>query len=248
MRESKCPFMRLIFFLLSLTESATAALMQYRRPHSRPHPLRAPRCPGGGTAVAHTPASMHHQGDIIILGAGWVGSRLAARLHGGGVGVRVTNRPAPPSRSRLKSDYYRPVPLPSSLPHHDFDMAKRDTWDALPPPSSLRAAVITFSAMPEHCEPFWDEYLRHVPRVLCYSSTAVYQVETPGQRVDERTPLRATPRAQAEEFLRARGATVLTISGIFGAPQGARGVCTCLAQYANSGAQLSVWIIHIPGE
>ena len=33
--------------------------------------------------------------------------------------------------------------------------------------------------------------------VLCYSTTSVYQVDTPGQLVDEATPLRATPRSSA---------------------------------------------------
>lgn len=210
-------------------------------------------------------APTHEQGGVIILGAGWVGSRLAAHLAESGVDVCVTNRPPsanqppqanqppgmrrPPGSSRPKPKYFRPIELPESIPRRAFDMSNRETWTDLPPPSSLRAAVITFAAMPEECAAFWDEYLSHVPRVICYSSTAVYKVETPGQLVDEDTPLRGTPRANAEEFMRERGATVLTISGIFGEPQGSRGVCSCLAAYATSGVKLSrrktVNMVHV---
>lgn len=42
---------------------------------------------------------------------------------------------------------------------------------------------------------------------------------------------------------------MLTISGIFGEPRGARGVCTCLAAYASSGGALNgqkaVNMVHV---
>ena len=44
-------------------------------------------------------------------------------------------------------------------------------------------------------------------------STSVYQIDVPGQRVDEATALCASPRARAETYLQQRGATVLTLSG-----------------------------------
>lgn len=186
---------------------------------------------------------------MLVLGAGWVGSRLALRLHERGAGVHVTNRPSTVDPDG-KNEYFRPVPLPESVQRHAFDLALDDTWAALPAPEELQAVVITFplsmSAMP--IERFWERYLRRVPSVVCYSSTSVYRVDVPGQRVDETAPLKGTPRALAETFLQERGATVLTIAGIFGEARGPRGVCTCLSAYLGAGGapngRKSVNMVH----
>ena len=42
---------------------------------------------------------------MLVLGAGWVGSRLALRLHESGLGVRVTNRPG--TAVGAKEPYFR---------------------------------------------------------------------------------------------------------------------------------------------
>jgi S-adenosylhomocysteine hydrolase len=111
---------------------------------------------------------------VLILGAGWVGSRLATELLGDGTRVIVTHRPG--FNAKTKPPYFRPLPLDlppeSSL---EFDLSEPATWDALPKPDSLSAVVITFplAAGPEA---FWDFYLSRVPNVLCLSSTSVYQV------------------------------------------------------------------------
>ena len=145
------------------------------------------------------------------------------------------------------------LPLPSpGVPRHEFDLSLPETWSSLPPPESLSTVIVTFAcgtAPPPLLADFWESYLQHVPYVLCYSSTAVYRVDVPGQLVSEETPLRSTPRAIAESYLQERGATVLTISGIFGAPMEERGVCRCLASYASSGGALSgrksVNMVHV---
>ena len=187
-------------------------------------------------------------GPVLILGAGWVGSRLAARLSQERCArVAVTSRPD--WRSRQK-EAYAPVPLnPPPVSRHAFDIDAPETWDALPEPETLGAAVLTFAATADQLRPFWERYLRKVPRTVAYSSTAVYRVDVPGQEVDETTPLRPTARAAADAFLLQRGATVLTISGIFGEAQDARGVCTCFAAYASAGGALngqkSVNMVHV---
>eukprot|EP00316_Scyphosphaera_apsteinii_P021286 CAMPEP_0119315438 /NCGR_PEP_ID=MMETSP1333-20130426/35849_1 /TAXON_ID=418940 /ORGANISM="Scyphosphaera apsteinii, Strain RCC1455" /LENGTH=361 /DNA_ID=CAMNT_0007320797 /DNA_START=19 /DNA_END=1104 /DNA_ORIENTATION=- len=225
MRESKCPFMRLTFFILSLAQRASHALSTH--------------LPGAASL------SLSSGGDLIVLGAGWVGSRLAARLLERGNRVRVTNRP----NLQRKVPYFQPLPLPAHMPRHEFDLASKETWASLPPPETLKAAVLTFATTPALIEPFWEQYLQYVPQVICYSSTAVYRVDEPGQIVREDTPLRETPRALAETYMQDRGATVLTISGIFAEARGARGVCTCLAAYTSSGGALngrkSVNMVHV---
>ena len=60
------------------------------------------------------------EGDVLVLGAGWVGSRLALRLHESGLGVRVTNRPG--TAVGAKEPYFQGVELPEVVRRHEFDV------------------------------------------------------------------------------------------------------------------------------
>lgn len=261
-RSSRCPFMRMLFLLVSMLPSAASL--------STPSP---PLCPKGapttlaaatrmatrtvpaacGTACRrHAPAAMCHEpgwigqpaspahspegdGKVLILGAGWMGSRLALELHSQGRGVHVTNRPGTDRRD--KDPYFRPVELPAAVSSSRFDLLAPETWGDLPDPAGLAAVVVTFPVSLPMSERFYEAYLKDMRgSVLCYSSTSVYQVDTPGQRVDEATTLRPSSRALAESFLQQRGATVLTLSGIFSEASGPRGVCSCLSGYLASRA------------
>jgi len=168
-------------------------------------------------------------GKVLILGAGWMGSRVAAALGKQGQEVEVTHRP----RTDLdaKDPYFRPVDLPASMPRHEFDLLSPDSWANLPAPESLAAVVVTFPVSLPTAAQFWETYLREVPTLICYSSTSVYQIDVPGQCVDEQTTLRASPRALAETFLMERGAQVLTLSGIVSEAAEARSICSCLRGY-----------------
>ena len=177
---------------------------------------------------------------VLILGAGWVGSRLALSLQADDVPVVVTNRPG--TDLQAKPPYFRPVEL-SCPPFKrvEFDITEPTTWDNLPDPESLAAAVVTFPCATGSAEPFWDAYLSRVPKggVQCFSTTSVYRVDVPGQDVNEATPLKATPRCLGEEYMRERGATCLTISGIFGDQRTPRAICTCLSTYTTAGGALN---------
>lgn len=207
----------------------------------------APPALSSAPVATRVPASQLSagDGDLLVLGAGWVGSTLASRLHDQGHRVHVTNRPG----SRQKVPYFQPIRLASSVPRSEFDIASQETWASLPLPSTLRAAVVTFPTTPDLIEPFWEEYLQHVPQVICYSSSSLYRVDRPGQTVNEETPLKKTPRACAELHMQERGATVLTLSGIFGDRRSARSICSCLASYTSSGGALngkkSVNMVHV---
>jgi len=181
---------------------------------------------------------------VLVLGAGWVGSRLAQSLLDDGISTIVTNRPGTDVGS--KPPYFRPLELPSPpaspcVERREFDLSEPSTWDNLPGPESLAGAVVTFPMV--STEGFWDAYLSKVAAlgrpVLVYSSTSVYRVDTPGQTVDERTPLRETPRALGELYMQDRGATILTISGIFGDQRTPRAICTCLSTYTSAGGALN---------
>lgn len=214
------------------------------------------RISGRSRRVQHPPAMMcaeeadhdssSSDGPVLILGAGWVGSRVAESLLQDDVDIVVTHRPG--TLENEKPLYFRPVELPiPPVKRVDFDLADPETWKQLPPAEELSAVIITFP-MDEPAE-FWDAYLSSVGNVLCYSSTSVYQVDTPGQEVDEDTPLRPSPRALGESFLMDRGATVLTISGIFGEARTPRAICTCLSTYTSAGGALNgakrVNMVHV---
>ena len=236
---------------------APAAVPALGRRAARRAPLAATpavRCSGrppdrGRSALVSACASAPPaaEGDVLVLGAGWVGSRLALRLHESGLGVRVTNRPG--TAVGAKEPYFQGVELPEVVRRHEFDVTVPESWAGLPDPASLRAVVITFPMQLASVEPFWEAFLRRVPSVVAFSSTSVYQVDVPGQTVDEGTQIKATPRAMAEAYMQERGAAVLTISGIFGEPRGPRGVCTCLAFYSSGGGGLngakSVNMVHV---
>ena len=160
-------------------------------------------------------------GAVLVLGAGWVGSRLANSLIDEGTPVVVTHRPT--TELDKKPPYFRPVPLEGRAPHVAFELSEPESWVNLPPPESLNAVVVTF-ALGAAPEAFWEQYLSRVRTVLFYSSTSVYHVDTPGQVVDERTPVKGVGRAAAEAFVLERGATVLTVSGIFGERRSPRGI------------------------
>ena len=115
---------------------------------------------------------------VLILGAGWMGSRVAAALRKQGGEVEVTHRPR--TNLEAKDPYFRPVDLPASVPRHEFDLLSPDSWANLPPAESLAAVVVTFPVSLPTAAQFWEEYLRDVPTVICYSSTSVYQIDVPG--------------------------------------------------------------------
>ena len=127
-------------------------------------------------------------GKVLILGAGWMGSRVAAALRKQGEEVEVTHRP----RTDLdaKDPYFRPIELPASVPRHEFDLLSPDSWANLPAPETLAAVVVTFPVSLPTAAQFWETYLCDVPTVICYSSTSVYQIDVPGKLL---TPPTAPP-------------------------------------------------------
>ena len=213
------------------------------------------RCGGGkgssGRRRCHSPQCMAgEEADsgldselpVLILGAGWVGSRVAQSLIEDGVPTVVTNRPG--TDVAKKPPYFRPLELPDCATEPrpcatrcEFDLNEPSTWEGLPAASSISGVIVTFPMVSP--QSFWDSYLAKVSDlgrpILCYSTTSVYQVDTPGQVVDEETPLRETPRTVGEQYVQDRGATVLTISGIFGDQRTPRAICTCLSTYTSAG-------------
>jgi hypothetical protein len=125
---------------------------------------------------------------LLVLGAGWIGEALVER-HPGSVG---THRQGP----------------------RRFDLGDEATWDALP---ALDATVWTFPAAPPgQAVRLYESKLAGRPCVVL-GSTSAYAVESPEATVDEASPLDLSqPRVRGEEALRARGAMVLHLAGLWG--------------------------------
>lgn len=174
------------------------------------------------------------EGPVLILGGGWVGSRVAKYLSARGTPVIVTNRD--PSAIGSKAAYFRPLELPPTTPRVAFELERRETWERLPAPEEVSGVIVTFPlTCADSAAAFHASYLSRARggTVLC-GSTSVYDVQRPGELVTERSPLKAdSARGQVEEMLRQRGCSLLALGGIFGdaeehADLSSRTVCSCL--------------------
>ena len=103
-------------------------------------------CAGGGEHVddggGEGASGAGTTDPVLILGAGWVGSRLARSLSGDDIPVVITRRPS--TDVDAKPPYFRPVPL--ELPHErvvSFELSERATWEGLPAPETLSAVVVS---------------------------------------------------------------------------------------------------------
>lgn len=134
-----------------------------------------------------------------ILGAGYVGRALLARFPH----ADATRRPR------------------STAPRtHVFDLDEPQTWGN--PPLAGRHVIWTFPAAPlARVRQFHEACLKQAAGLIVLGSTSAYRPAMPDERVvatiHESAPLDLQqPRVQGEEWLRAQGATVLQLAGIFG--------------------------------
>lgn len=128
---------------------------------------------------------------MLILGAGWVGDALRARCPH----AAFTRRSARPGAT-------------------EFDLAREETWTSLPADDEV---VWTFPAAPPERAIALFESRFASSKVVVLGSTSAYLSSGPDELVDESAPLDlAQPRVAGEEALRARGAAVLHLAGLWG--------------------------------
>lgn len=132
---------------------------------------------------------------LTILGAGYVGAALWRRFPA-----------ATATRRRLASGALA------------FDLADEASWKNVP--CAGRHVVWTFAAEPlARVRAFHEACLKDAASLIVLGSTSAYRVddETSAPRLDENAPLDPSlPRVEGEEWLRARGAAVLRLAGLFG--------------------------------
>lgn len=133
---------------------------------------------------------------ITILGAGYTGAALLRRFPHAAATHRATRDGA-----------------------FAFTLEDEASWSN--PPLAGRHVVWTFPAVPlALVQAFHDRCLRDSASLIVFGSTSGYLVdeaETRPPLLDEDAALDLRiPRVQGEEWLRARGATILRLAGIFG--------------------------------
>ena len=130
---------------------------------------------------------------VLILGQGYVGSRLLACF--------------PDAQSTRRSH---------------FELNRPETWkqneDLF---TSAETVIWTFPAASEETDEelalkFFDRHLYHA-QVMIYGTTSAYRVKATHEWIDENSELNLDQvRTRTEENLRKKGACILHLSGIFG--------------------------------
>jgi nucleoside-diphosphate-sugar epimerase len=250
LHSSRCPFLRLMLVLgMQTLVSAATHPVRTATGHSAMHVRRATASAASarvGASAAGAPVDGSDR-RVLILGGGWVGSRVANHFAATGAAVTVTYRN--PESIAHKPSYFKPARLHPSVQQARFELESAESWANLPAAEGLTDVIVTFPLTDtETALAFHDHYLRAVRNVLVCSSTSVYDVRTPGALVTEETALKEdTARGQVEERLRQRGATLLALGGIFGDGSSAdaaygelasdepseRTVCSCLAMHTT---------------
>ena len=152
---------------------------------------------------------------VLVLGGGWVGSRLC---------LRDSSKFITTARSVEKlSELISTVGINAV----QFDLQKEETWSNLPPKSDIEATIITFELLGTHLPQLnrlWETHLATDRPIICLGTSSCFQSGGYDSIVDETAPLTGksviglplTDRVKGEEWILARGATVLHLSGIFG--------------------------------
>ena len=137
--------------------------------------------------------------SITILGAGYVGRALLARF------------PHADATHRQRSAQPRT---------HEFDLEDPPSWGN--PPLHGRHVIWTFPAAPlARVRQFHEAHLQQAAGLIVLGSTSAYRLAVSDAdavaTIDESAALDLEqPRVRGEEWLRAKGATVLQLAGIFG--------------------------------
>jgi len=144
---------------------------------------------------------------ILVLGGGWMGSRLC---------LRNTSRFIATTRNVEKLSELSAMGINAI----HFDLLKEETWPNLPPKEDVEATIITFGIL-ENSIPqlnrLWDNHLASDKPVLCFGSSSCFQSSGHDSIVNETAPFSdKTGRVKGEEWIVAREGIILHLSGVIG--------------------------------
>ena len=148
---------------------------------------------------------------ILVLGGGWMGSRLC---------LRDTSRFIATTRNVEKLSELSAMGINAA----HFDLLKEETWLNLPPKADVEATIITFGILGTYIPQLnrlWDTLLASDKPVLCFGTSSCFRSDGHDSIVDETAPLTGkseagTDRVKGEEWIVARGGTILHLSGVVG--------------------------------
>ena len=160
-------------------------------------------------------------GTVLVLGGGWTGTRLCARLPrilGEGLRMVTTARTA------------EKVEACERLGFHTvrFELCDKETWLNLPPPAEVILTIITFALDGSSVEAYgdlWSNKLNQDAPVFCLGTSSAFGADkelNPAEPtvVSETSPLTGlgvrgnslSARSEGESWALARGAAVLHLS------------------------------------
>lgn len=130
---------------------------------------------------------------ITVLGAGYVGSHFVEKYD-----CAYSYR----SNQLSEESFF-------------FDLNDRSSWQNIPDTDVI---LLTFAIKDlALLQDFYHDRLKYIDKVYIYASTSCYQVKFNEELISEESDLVInSPRVECEEWLRQQGATVVTLSGIFG--------------------------------
>jgi nucleoside-diphosphate-sugar epimerase len=145
---------------------------------------------------------------VAILGAGYTGTRLIARLARRGDSIAASRRAPVPESAGLPATFF------------PFELSDPSSWTALP---ASECTVCLFPVDVLAMLPAFASMLAEKSRrTVVLGTTSSYGAASHAGPADVSTPLMRTPRVEGEELLREQGAVVLRCAGIYGPASGLR--------------------------
>ena len=169
-----------------------------------------------GKACNHVPkpaARIKVTKMILLLGAGWTGTKMC---------LRSPSRFVATTRSSEKLQNL----TSKGLNVVQWDLLKEDTWCNLPPKSDIEATIITFeilASQQSQWELLWEEHIAADRPVVCFGTSSAFKSGGYDSTVNEMAPFSShvsysgtpmTDRVKGEEWALSKGATVLHLSGL----------------------------------
>lgn len=156
-------------------------------------------------------------GRVLVLGGGWVGTRLCASLN-------TTWRMVATARTTEKVAEYQSLGIDAV----HFELRDSSTWHNLPPADEVVATIVTFALNVSDIDAYtrlWSTTLNHTRPIFCLGTSSSFAVDKERVGVvNETSPVTGSggrgkslsARTNGEAWAMEQGAVVLHLSGLCG--------------------------------